>query len=121
MCFAGSTLDQLERNFDMSNYDTTKKDSRMVTGLFRDRTSAERAYGSLADRGYSKDDVNLVMSDDTRRKHFADADTGRRADRRRHPRGAREALRRRDQEGWHLDGRDAALGRRRGAHRADLD
>lgn len=43
----------------------------MVTGLFHDRQSAERAYGSLEQRGYSKDDVNLVMSDETRKKHFA--------------------------------------------------
>ena len=46
--------------------------SRMVTGLFRDRDSAEAAYGSLTSRGYSKDDVNLMMSDDTRKKHFTD-------------------------------------------------
>lgn len=45
--------------------------SSMVTGLFRDRESAERAYGSLTDRGYGQDDINLVMSDDTRKKHFA--------------------------------------------------
>lgn len=45
--------------------------SGMVTGLFRDRDSAERAYGSLTERGYGQDDVNLVMSDETRRKHFA--------------------------------------------------
>jgi hypothetical protein len=46
--------------------------SRTVTGLFRDRESAERAYGSLTSRGYSKDDLNLVMSDDTRKKYFSD-------------------------------------------------
>ena len=46
--------------------------SRMVTGLFRDRESAERAYNSVTTRGYSNDDVNLMMSDDTRKKHFAD-------------------------------------------------
>jgi len=46
--------------------------SRMVTGLFRDRDSAEQAYGSLTSRGYTKDDVNLLMSDDTRKKHFTD-------------------------------------------------
>jgi hypothetical protein len=46
----------------------------MVTGLFRDRESAERAYGSLSSRGYSKDDVNLLMSDETRKRHFADQD-----------------------------------------------
>jgi len=45
--------------------------SRLVTGMFRDRESAERAYGSLTSRGYDKDDVNLLMSDDTRKKHFA--------------------------------------------------
>ncbi len=44
--------------------------SRTVTGLFRDRESAERAYGSLTGRGYSQDDVNLMMSDATRDKHF---------------------------------------------------
>ena len=46
--------------------------SRMVTGLFRDRESAERAYGSITTRGYSNDDVNLLMSDETRDKHFVD-------------------------------------------------
>src|SRR6476661_4217326 len=61
---------------DMSNYDTTSaKNSGMVTGLFRDRTSAERAYNSVADRGYDKDDVTLMMSDETRKTHFADTDT----------------------------------------------
>jgi hypothetical protein len=46
--------------------------SRLVTGMFRDRESAERAYGSLTSRGYSNDDVNLLMSDETRKKHFTD-------------------------------------------------
>src|SRR4030095_14268 len=45
--------------------------SKMVTGLFRDRESAERAYGSVTTRGYSNDDVNLLMSDKTRDKHFS--------------------------------------------------
>lgn len=46
--------------------------SRIMTGMFRDRASAERAYSSLQSRGYSKDDVNLVMSDDTRKRHFGE-------------------------------------------------
>lgn len=49
---------------------TTAK-SRMLTGMFNDRQSAEGAYSALESRGYSKDDVNIVMSDDTRKKHFA--------------------------------------------------
>jgi len=44
--------------------------SNMVTGLFRDRDAAERAYQSVTDRGYTRDEVNLVMSDDTRKRHF---------------------------------------------------
>jgi len=60
----------------MSNYDTTnQKNSRMVTGLFRDRDSAERAYNAVADRGYNKEDVTLMMSDDTRKTYFNDTDT----------------------------------------------
>src|SRR6187549_2918109 len=46
--------------------------SGLVTGLFPDRESAERAYGSMVERGYGQDDVNLVMSDETRKKHFTD-------------------------------------------------
>jgi hypothetical protein len=42
----------------------------MMTGLFRDRDSAERAYGSLTSRGYSQDDINVLMSDETRDKNF---------------------------------------------------
>lgn len=48
-------------------------ESKMVTGLFRDRDSAERAYSSITERGYGRDDVNVVMSDETRKRHF---DTG---------------------------------------------
>jgi hypothetical protein len=49
---------------------TSTKKAGMVTGLFRDRESAERAYGSLKTRGYGDEDVNLLMSDETRNKHF---------------------------------------------------
>lgn len=47
---------------------------RLVTGLFRDRESAERAYGSLGSRGYGNQDVNVVMSDDTRKRYFSGDD-----------------------------------------------
>jgi len=43
-----------------------------LTGLFHDRDSADRAYQGAMDRGYKQDDVNLVMSDETRKRHFAD-------------------------------------------------
>jgi hypothetical protein len=50
-----------------------RSDKRMVTGLFPDRTSAETAYQAVTERGYSRDDVNLVMSDDARQRHFGEA------------------------------------------------
>lgn len=52
----------------------TSGEPGLLTGTFRDRQSAERAYDSLATRGYTKDDVNVLMSDDTRRRHFASDD-----------------------------------------------
>ena len=52
------------------NTNQPSSSSRMVTGLFRDRDSAELAYNDLHGRGYGKDDINLVMSDDTRKRHF---------------------------------------------------
>lgn len=51
--------------------DNTKSDRTMLTGMFADRESTENAYNSLHERGYTKDDINLVMSDETRKKHFA--------------------------------------------------
>lgn len=50
---------------------TTSDKSGMLTGLFPDRDSAERAYSGLSDRGYSRNDINVVMSEDTRNRHFA--------------------------------------------------
>lgn len=44
----------------------------MVTGMFRDRDSAERAYGALSARGYTDRDLNLAMSDETRKRYFTD-------------------------------------------------
>lgn len=43
----------------------------IVTGLFRDRDSAENAYNAITHRGYDRRDVNVVMSDATRTKHFS--------------------------------------------------
>jgi hypothetical protein len=45
---------------------------KMVTGLFKDSESVERAYHSVLKRGYKKGDINVVMSDDTRRQSFSE-------------------------------------------------
>jgi hypothetical protein len=41
-----------------------------MTGSFRDRKSAERAYNQLKERGYTDEEINIVMSDATRSKYF---------------------------------------------------
>lgn len=47
-------------------------DRGMLTGMFSDRESTENAYRTLQERGYTEDEINLVMSDETRKKHFSD-------------------------------------------------
>jgi hypothetical protein len=56
-----------------------QKANRPLGALFRDPESAERAYRSLRERGYTKDDVNVLMSEETRRKHFLDSELGTKA------------------------------------------
>jgi len=58
------------------NSTTTDGSGRLVTGLFPDRASAEAAYGVAHDRGYTKDDLNMVMSDETRDRHFSGTTAG---------------------------------------------
>ncbi len=48
--------------------------NRVMTGMFNDRDSMDRAYNSAISRGYTKDEVNLMMSDQTRDSWFADGD-----------------------------------------------
>ncbi|AMM50148.1 hypothetical protein TH61_01730 [Rufibacter sp. DG15C] len=57
----------------MENHTGNTSSNRMMTGMFKDRESAERAYNALHSRGYSKDDVNVIMSDDARKRHFSDS------------------------------------------------
>jgi len=51
------------------------RDSKMLTGMFPDRESTENAFTKLQERGYSNGDINLIMSDETRDKHFSKGDT----------------------------------------------
>jgi hypothetical protein len=44
----------------------------MVTGLFKDSGSVERAYEIVSQRDYGTADINVVMSDETRRRYFSD-------------------------------------------------
>jgi hypothetical protein len=60
----------------MNNQATSRQENRrMLTGMFRDRDSTEGAYRSLRDRGYSDEDINVMMSDETRDKYYSKGDT----------------------------------------------
>jgi hypothetical protein len=53
-----------------------KEDDRMakaklVTGLFKNRLAAEAAADAIMKRGYTRDDLSVLMSDATRNKEFA--------------------------------------------------
>ena len=45
---------------------------RMIIGLFSDGQSAERAYQGCVERGYATGEVNVVMSEDTRKRLLSD-------------------------------------------------
>ena len=42
----------------------------MVTGLFKDKDSAELAFQRVVDLGYDKSDVNVIMSEGVRQRYF---------------------------------------------------
>jgi hypothetical protein len=45
-------------------------DTGMITALFRSRHAAEDAFKFLRDRGYEERDVNVLMSEETRKHQF---------------------------------------------------
>jgi hypothetical protein len=42
-----------------------------VTGLFKNRAAAEAAVDAIIKRGYTRDDISVLMSDATKNKEFA--------------------------------------------------
>ncbi len=55
------------------DFKPTRRDfmATLVTGLFKTRAAAERAVESLINYGYSRDDISLLMTDDTRGREFS--------------------------------------------------
>jgi hypothetical protein len=45
--------------------------AKLVTGLFKNKVAAEAAVDALLKRGYSRDEISVLMSDATRSKEFA--------------------------------------------------
>jgi hypothetical protein len=48
------------------------QNEHLVIRMFTDRTSAEREYEALVARGYSDKDVNVIMTEEGRKRHFSD-------------------------------------------------
>jgi hypothetical protein len=44
---------------------------KLVTGLFKNRVAAEAGVDAILKRGYTRDDISVLMSDATRSKEFA--------------------------------------------------
>jgi hypothetical protein len=66
-------MENQNNNTPTNTYKTTN--NKLVTGMFRDRESTENAYNALHEKGYNQDEVHLLMSHDTHKKHFSDDDT----------------------------------------------
>lgn len=60
----------------MENYQNYKPQYRndYVSKVFNTREDADAAFHDLSTRGYSKDDVNVMMSDSTRDRYFKNND-----------------------------------------------
>lgn len=66
----GNTAVEREGEYQAAQGAERQSQNQMLTGLFKDRESADKAYQSVRSRGYTDDDVNLLMSDQTRDSWF---------------------------------------------------
>jgi uncharacterized protein YjbJ (UPF0337 family) len=56
---------------------TTVGSRNLVTGMYDSPESASKAYNDLTTRhGYKSDDISVVMSDETRKRHFGNVEAG---------------------------------------------
>lgn len=59
--------------------DDTSASDHYVTSFYDDPHAAGQAYERLRARDYNADDIDVVMSDDTRRKYFENSEAGSKA------------------------------------------
>lgn len=56
---------------------TANRSGSLVTGMYNSPEHAQRAYDDLTSRhGYKADEISVMMSDESRKKHFGDAKPG---------------------------------------------
>lgn len=51
---------------------TATQTTEMMTALFRTRDDAENAYQALLDRGYTRDDISVLMTEETRNRYYGE-------------------------------------------------
>jgi uncharacterized protein YjbJ (UPF0337 family) len=57
--------------------ESDRSTGRLITGLYETPDTAGRAYQDLTSRhGYRPDDISVLMSEETRKRHFGDAKPG---------------------------------------------
>ncbi len=54
-------------------------DTGLITALFKDKNNAESAYQELLNRNYTFHDIDVIMSEETRNKHYGDDNVGKSA------------------------------------------
>ena len=65
------------RNDAIGGSPTSSRGTNLVTGLYDSPDKAGKAYHDLTTRhGYKSDDISVLMSDDTRKRHFGDVKPG---------------------------------------------
>ena len=59
------------------NHQGTQRDHKaaLLTGVFYDRETTEKAYRDLIGRGYTEQEINVMMSEETRDKYYKDGDS----------------------------------------------
>ena len=55
----------------MTNETFPENSASLLTALFKNPQNAENIYNDLLRRGYKKEDITLMMSDDIQRKYFS--------------------------------------------------
>jgi len=61
----------LDKGSSVSKEEILMAKPALVTGLFKNRVAAESAVDAILKRGYTRDDISVLMSNATRTKEFA--------------------------------------------------
>ncbi len=67
-------MDTLSNSNKIDSTDELDAKTGTITGVFHDKDDAEKAYNSLIDRGYTREDISVLMSDETRETNYSDTD-----------------------------------------------